>query len=151
MIYFPGTIDTVSTRIYYYVTYIAMAHCSLSSCAHQLTLCMLVFSSREGVVFLVLLLSFHLTETHVLSPPESEANWRSPFWLWGLPPPSTFKMASSFTGSAQFPFPGYKTTTTLHNTRHTCTYITLVLLFISSFYTSSIFWAGWLLLTRSVC
>jgi hypothetical protein len=51
-----------------------MARCSLSDCAHQLTLCMLVFSSREGVVFLVLSLSFHLTETHVLSPPESEAN-----------------------------------------------------------------------------
>jgi hypothetical protein len=29
--------------------------------------------------------------------------------------------------------------TMLHNTRHTCIYITLVLLFISSFYTSSIF------------
>jgi hypothetical protein len=34
----------------------------------------LVLLSREGVVFLVPLLSSHLTEVHVLPPPESEAN-----------------------------------------------------------------------------
>ncbi len=39
-----------------------------------LTLCMLVLSSREGVVFLVLLPSLHLTMVHVLPPPVSKAN-----------------------------------------------------------------------------
>jgi hypothetical protein len=35
---------------------------------------MLVFLSREGVVFLVPLSSSHLTMVHVVSPPVSEAN-----------------------------------------------------------------------------
>jgi hypothetical protein len=44
MIYFPGTINIVSTRIYTSPT------CSLlsSSCAHQLTLCILASWSHEG-------------------------------------------------------------------------------------------------------
>jgi hypothetical protein len=70
---------------------------------------MLVFLSREGVVFIVSSLSFHLTMVHVLSPPVSEANWRSLSQLWGSAPPPCPKMAPSFTGSAYSPFPGYKT------------------------------------------
>jgi hypothetical protein len=70
---------------------------------------MLVFLSREGVVFLVLLSSSHFTEIYVLPPPVSGANWRSPFRSWDSPPLSFSKMASSFTGSAHSPFPGYKT------------------------------------------
>ncbi len=42
-----------------------------SSYARQLTLCMLVTLSREGVVFLS---SFHFTKIHVLPSPVSEAN-----------------------------------------------------------------------------
>ncbi len=69
---------------------------------------MLVFLSREGVVFLVSLSSSHFTEIHVFPPPVSEANWRSLFRP-GDSPPSFPKMASSFTGSAHSPFSGYDT------------------------------------------
>ncbi len=71
---------------------------------------MLVTLSREGVVFLVLLSSFHFTRIHVLPPPVSEANWRFLFRPGGLPPTPS-KMASSFTGSAHSPFPEYDTIT----------------------------------------
>ncbi len=70
---------------------------------------MLAFWSREGVIFLVLSSSSHLTMGHVFPLPVSEANWRSLFLLWGSAPPFP-KMAPSFTGSAHSPFPGYKTT-----------------------------------------
>ncbi len=75
----------------------------------QLTLCMLGFLSREGVVFFIFLPSSHFTEIHVLSPPVSEANWRFLFRP-GDSPPTLSKMASSYTGSAHPPFPGYDTT-----------------------------------------
>ena len=57
--------------LYYYLQWIC---CQSSSYARQLTLCMLVALSREGVVFLVFLSSSHFTEIHVLPPPVSEAN-----------------------------------------------------------------------------
>ncbi len=74
----------------------------------SLTLCMLAFWSCEGVVFLVLSSSSHLTMGHVSPLPMSRANWRSLSLLWGLGPPFP-KMAPSFTGSAHTPFPEYKT------------------------------------------
>ncbi len=52
-------------------------HFPSSSRARQLTLCMLAFWSCEGVVFLVLLSSSHLTTYHVPPLPLSGANWRS--------------------------------------------------------------------------
>ncbi len=76
---------------------------------------MLVTLSREGVVFLASMSSSHFTEIHVLPPPVSEANWRSLSRPGGLPP-SLPKMASSFTGSAHLPFPGYNTDTTVWST-----------------------------------
>ncbi len=76
---------------------------------------MLVTLSREGVVFLVFLSSLHFTEIHVLPSPVSEANWRFLFRPGGLPP-TLFKMASSFTGSAHPPFPGYDTVRKVVNT-----------------------------------
>jgi hypothetical protein len=79
------------------------------SYARWLTLCMLVSLSREGVVFFVFLSSSHLTEIHVLPPPVSETNWRFLFRPGDSPPPSSSKMASSFTGSAHSPFSGYDT------------------------------------------
>ncbi len=59
--------------------YIANAFTLSSSWAHQLTLCMLASWSREGVVFLVLFPSSHLTMYHVLSLSLSGLNWRSLF------------------------------------------------------------------------
>jgi hypothetical protein len=75
MIYFPETINTVSTRLYTSPMY----SLSFSSWAHQLTLCMLASWSCEGVVFLVFLPSSHLTMYHVLSLSLSGLNWRSLF------------------------------------------------------------------------
>jgi hypothetical protein len=49
-------------------------HSSSSSYVRQLTLCMMITLSREGVVFLVFLSSLHFTEIHVLPSPVSEAN-----------------------------------------------------------------------------
>jgi hypothetical protein len=49
-------------------------HSASSSYAHQLTLCMVITLSREGVVFFVFLSSLHFTEIHVLPSPVSEAN-----------------------------------------------------------------------------
>ncbi len=84
---------------------------SLSSgYAHQLTLCMRVTLSREGVVFFIFLPLLHFTEIHVLPSPVSELNWRSLFRPGRLPRAPS-KMASSFTGSAHSPFPGCDTKT----------------------------------------
>ncbi len=83
-------------------------HYSSSSCAHQLTLCMLVFWSCEGFVFPVLSSSSHLTIGHVFPLPLSGANWRSLSLLWRSGPPFP-KMASPSTGSAHTPFPGSET------------------------------------------
>ena len=58
-------------RLFYYIT---MDCRQSSSYARQLTLCMLVTLSREGVVFLVFLSSSHFTEIHVLPPPVSGAS-----------------------------------------------------------------------------
>ncbi len=104
MIYFPETINTVSTRIYVLPT----RSLSSSSCAHQLTLCMLASWSREGVVFLALLSSSHLTTYHVLTLSLSGLNWRSLFPPLGTGPPFP-KMAPPFTGSAHTPSPGSTT------------------------------------------
>jgi hypothetical protein len=81
----------------------------LQLCTSTLTLCMLAFRSREGVVFVVLSSSSHLTVGHVFPLPMSGANWRSLSLLWGPPPPSP-NMAPLSTGSAHTPFLGYKTT-----------------------------------------
>ncbi len=108
MIYFPGTINTVNTRLHYY-TYITMnLSFILQLCTLTLTLCMLAFLSREGVVFFLPYLLSHLTMSHVLSPAMSVANWRPLPLLGGFPPPSP-NMAPSSTGSAHTPFSGYKT------------------------------------------
>ncbi len=109
MIYFPEKINTVSTRIYTSPTH----SLSSSSCAHLLTLCMLASWSREGVVFLVLLPSSHLTKYHVLSLSLSGPNWRSLFPPLGPVPPFP-KMAPPFTGSAHTPLPGSTTTIILN-------------------------------------
>ncbi len=93
MIYFPETINTVSTRIYTSPTH----SLSSSSCAHQLTLCMLASWSREGVVFLALLSSSHLTTYHVLSLSLSGLNWRTLF-LPLRPGPPFPKMAPPIHG-----------------------------------------------------
>ncbi len=106
MIYFPETINTVSTWIYT----LPMHSLLSSSWAQQLTLCMLASQSREGVVFLVLLPSSHLTVYHVLSLFLSGLNWCSLFPPLGPFPPFR-KMASLFTGSAHTPFPGSTTLT----------------------------------------
>jgi hypothetical protein len=82
--------------------------------ARQLTLCMRVTLSREGVVFLVFLFLLHFTEVHVLPSPVSEPNWRSLFRPGRLSPTPP-KMASSFTGSAHSPFPGCDTLTKVKN------------------------------------
>ncbi len=109
MLYFPGTINIVSTQLYCYdYVHQQRSHSSSSSCAHQLTLCMLAFWSCEGVVFPVLSPSSHFTTYHVFPLPLSGANWRSPSWLWGSGPPFS-KMAPLFTGSAHTPFPGSNT------------------------------------------
>jgi hypothetical protein len=103
MIYFPETINTVSTWIYTLPTFTFIFLLSTT-----LTLCMLAFQSREGVVFLVLLSSSHLTMYHVLSLPLSWLYWRSSSPPPGPVPPFP-KMASLFTGSAHTPFPGSAT------------------------------------------
>jgi hypothetical protein len=54
MIYFPETIDTIST-----VSPIYLHNTFFLSCARELTLCMLAPWSHEGVVFLDLLPSSH--------------------------------------------------------------------------------------------
>ncbi len=83
-------------------------HSLSSGCARQLTLCMRVTLSREGVVFLVFLPLLHFTEIHVLPSPVSEPNWRSLFRPGRLPPAPS-KMASLFTGSAHSPSSGCDT------------------------------------------
>jgi hypothetical protein len=88
MIYFPGTINTVSTG---YIITLQWILCQLSSYARWLTLCMLVSLSREGVVFLVFLPYCHFTEIHVLPPPVSEANWRFLSRPGVSPPPFLFQ------------------------------------------------------------
>ncbi len=107
MIYFPETINTISTMHIYITSTFTLS----SSCAHQLTLCMLASWSHEGVVFLVLLSSSHPTTYHVFSLPLSGLNWRSLFPPWGSGPPF-LKMAPPFTGSAHTPSPGSTTCTT---------------------------------------
>jgi hypothetical protein len=88
----------------------AQSHSSSSSCAHQLTLCLLAFWSCEGVVFLVHSSSSHFTVSHVFPLPLSGANWHSLSLLWGSGPPLP-KMAPPSTGSAHTPFLGSKTGT----------------------------------------
>jgi hypothetical protein len=69
---------------------------------------MLVFLSREGVVFLVLCrlpISLWFTSYLLLCPKLTDA----PYSVYGAPPLFLFKMASSFTGSAHSPFPGRNT------------------------------------------
>ncbi len=108
MIYFPGTINTVSIQLYCH-TYITMNFFFLLQlCTLTLTLCMLAFWSRGGVVFIVLSSPSHLTVSHVFPLPMSGANWRSLSLLWGFPPPSP-NMAPLSTGSAHTPVSGYKT------------------------------------------
>ncbi len=85
-------------------------HFSSSSYARQLTLCMLVFWSCEGVVILVHSSSSHLTMYHVFPLPLSGANWRSLFPLWGSGSPLP-KMAPPSAGSAHTPLSGSETTT----------------------------------------
>ncbi len=51
-----------------------MNYSSSSNYARQLTLCMLAFWSRVGVVFLILSSSSHLTMGHVSPLPTSGAN-----------------------------------------------------------------------------
>jgi hypothetical protein len=113
MIYFPGTINTVSTWLYYYIIYTTMDPLP------TFQLCTLTYSVHAGIsepwrgrlpCFFVIFPS--LTEIHVLPPPVSQANWRSLFRP-GDSPPSFSKMASSFTGSAHSPFPGYDTLKTV--------------------------------------
>ncbi len=96
------------TLLYTYT--LAKVSLFISSYARQLTLCMWVALSREGVVFLPFLSSFHFTEIHVFSSPVSDANWRFLPRPGGLPPTPS-NMASSFTGSAHPPFPGCDTLT----------------------------------------
>ncbi len=86
-------------------------HSSSSSYARQLTLCMLAFWSCEGVLFLILSSSSHLTTYHVFPLPLSGANWRSLSLLLGSGSPFP-KMAPPSAGSAHTPFVGSKT---LHN------------------------------------
>jgi hypothetical protein len=127
MIYFPETINTISTlnTIADTLSLVSSKLCTL------LTLCMLASRSRGEVVFLSLLSSSHsLTTCHVLSLPLSGLNWPSLFPLWGLWPPFP-KMASPFTGSAHPPFPGSSTTSFI-------LYILLLFSFLL------FFMAGWL-------
>jgi hypothetical protein len=108
MIYFPGTINIVSIQLYCHAYITMNSFFILQLCMSTLTLCMLAFWSREGVVFIVLSSPSHLTVSHVFPLPMSGANWRSLSLLWGLPPPSS-NMAPLSTGSAHTPFSGYKT------------------------------------------
>ncbi len=71
----------------------------------SLTLCMLAFWSREGVVFFVLSSSSHLTMGHVSPLPVSVANWRSLSLLWGSAPPSP-KWRPHSQGPHTLPFQG---------------------------------------------
>ncbi len=59
----------------------------------------------SSLFFCRLLISLRFTSCLLLSPKLTDAPYSGP----GTPPPSTFKMASSFTGSAHSHFPGYKT------------------------------------------
>ncbi len=102
MIYFPETINTVSTpdTVSTTLSLVSSKLCTL------LTLCMLASRSRGEVVFLSPLSSSHsVTTRHVIPLPLSGLNWPSLFPPWGLWPLSP-KMASLFTGSAHLPFPG---------------------------------------------
>jgi hypothetical protein len=49
-------------------------HSPSSGYARQLTLCMRITLSREGVVFCVFLSPLHFTDIHVLPSPVSESN-----------------------------------------------------------------------------
>ncbi len=119
MIYFPGTINIVSTWSCCYIhLHQQWFHSPFSSYARQLTLCMRVALSREGVVFPFLLSSSHFTEIHVFPPPVSEANWRFLPRPGGLPPTPS-NMASSFTGSAHPPFPGCDTSLVFYDLTQT--------------------------------
>ncbi len=108
MIYFPETINTVSTlfTIGNTLSLVSSRLCTV------LTLCMLASRSRGEVVFLSLLSSSHfVTSCHVFPLPLSGLNWCSLFPPWGSWP-SFLKMAPPFTGSAHPPFPGSGTFTT---------------------------------------
>ncbi len=109
MIYFPGTINTVSTRLYY-PTYIHQQwiHSSSAGSARHLLCACWHSEAVKGSSSLSSTRLFILTMGHVFSLPLSGANWRSLSLPWGLGPPSP-KMALPFTGSAHTPFPGYKT------------------------------------------
>jgi hypothetical protein len=102
MIYFPETINTISTL---YTIGNTLSLVSSKLCT-VLTLCMLASRSRREVVFLSLLSSSHfVTSCHVFPLPLSGLNWRSLFPPWGSWP-SFLKMAPPSTGSAHPPFPG---------------------------------------------
>ncbi len=93
----------------YYCDYIHKYNSlSIFQLCTSLTLCMLAFWSREGVVLLVHSSSSLLTAGHVFSLPLSGANWRSLSLLWGSGPPLP-KMAPPSTGTAHTPFLGSNT------------------------------------------
>jgi hypothetical protein len=108
MIYFPGTINIVSTQLYYHDYIHRYSSLYIFQLCTSLTLCMLAFWSCEGVVFLVQSSSSHFTAGHVFPLPLSGANWRSLSPLWGSGPPLP-KMAPLSTGSAHTPSPGSNT------------------------------------------
>ncbi len=102
MIYFPETINTISTRI----------QCHRHIHLFLLKLCTLTYSVHAGILkpwrgcLLWLLVVF--PSYHVFSLPLSGLNWRSLFPPWGSSPPFP-KMATPFTGSAHTPLSGSRT------------------------------------------
>jgi hypothetical protein len=99
MIYFPETINTISTS-----NTISPTHSLVSSLAMHTT-----YSVHAGILKPwrgrhprpLAVFSFY----HVLSLPLSGLNWRSLFPPWGSSPPFP-KMAPPFTGSVHTPLPG---------------------------------------------
>ncbi len=102
MIYFPETIIQWIRYYWEYLHTFSSKLCTLTHTVHARVL--KPWRGRLPSVF---------SSCHVLSPPLSGLNWRSPTPLGG-PGPFTSKMASLSTGSAHTPSPRFRTTLKVH-------------------------------------
>ncbi len=109
MIYFPGTINTVSTRLYCHIIYISNEFTFHLLAMHVNSLCAYwhseVVKGLSSLSSRRLLISLWVTSPLFLCPQLTDA----PYLYYGARPPPFPKMAPLFTGSAHTPFPGYKT------------------------------------------
>ncbi len=107
MIYFPGTINIVSTRLYCHIYNIHQqrVHSSSSSYAHQLTLCMLHSEAVKGSSSLSsrrLLISLWVTSRLFLCPELTDAP--CPYYGGSVPPSPKWRLHSQ--GPHTLPFQG---------------------------------------------